>query len=394
MTEATSPALLSTRQLVSFWRISNTALADWRSSGYFPAVDIQDGHYFYDVDSIDTFHADPTRTLNFDGAFRLPTALELLALRHRSTHAFLLSEEVMRLLGCSRTSLWRRVHNGNLPVVTLSRNLHRFPVPTTLAYMAAQDETAMPLKVVAKAFGVESQNARRILRAGLLVRATVDSLPTRIFVTYASLHALLTEWVHGPITADQWLRGQLFGDGRVLTKNQVIDQRHIAHKTLAKMLKAGTLPCLVMPKQTLIQLPFAMTIGTGGREHNPDELRKLLCTTEEEYSRLRRSHQFCSRRRSFCERYTCAFEYLKANLVGVTLEEWRRIIDEDVPPVTAKELAASMTAMDEAGLEQAVTDGELCGLRLPLLTGSLSWRFPRHSAVTYRRSYERFMRGG
>lgn len=394
MTDPTSPVLVSGRRLVQLWRIGSMALADWRTNGTFPATDMQGGYYFYDQGDIDAFHGDPSRALNFTGDFPLPTTAELLAQLRPHLPSLLLADEVMRLFSCTKYALWRRVHHGNLPVIALSRQVHRFPVSTTMAYLAAQDDTAVHIKIAAKALGVDVQKARRWMREGLLERSFVDTRPTYFYVTFASLRALIASWIHGPITADQWLHGQLFGDGRVVTKHRVMDMRHIAYKTLTKMVRNDELSCLVtVSGQTLIQLPYAMTLGRDADEHDPEEVRRLLQVTEADYGLLKRSHRFCRKRRSFCERQACTRAYIEANLVGMTLEEWQAMVDDDIPSMTGEEFINSVPGMTEAGVEFAVNENGLRGLRLPILRMNLGWRFARHDAVAYRRRHERLMRG-
>ena len=330
--------ILTEPALAEFWRVHPNTPYYWRDAGILVADDKFGLTSCYLYPTIDAFHADPTRARNFSGP--VPTMEALMA---GEKPAMFHASEVAKLARISEEAVYRRVASGALAAIVLSPQAMRFPRPTVMAYLASlPDEDMTHPKDAAKVLGVGIAKVRSLVKDGLLAQVHNPNRPTYLFVSRQSVRGLLGTWLRGGMTVDAWWEQQVLG-GKLLTRQQVIEQRHIAYKTIVKMLARKELVCIITDKgQVLIPEHIALTLGQEGVMYSAEEIKLFFGLDDTGYANIIRVHQYCKRdggTRGFCGQQKCVRQYFERNRTSrdVTFDEWVSwITDNGILPVNAE----------------------------------------------------------
>jgi excisionase family DNA binding protein len=391
--------VITEAKLQELWRVAYTSMYAWRTSGLIQSDEREvlapgPPSHLYTLRSVQQWHERWGR--NFTDELPLPSVASLLAGRDDGTPALLTTHETANILGISRDTLQRAVHNGSLPAIIMpgGNQLFRYPAATVHSYLRKQQKQAVHIKTACRLLCLNERHVRALP----LERVNVIGANNWIYFTRKSieemLHSLLVN-----ITLDKWWG---LAGAPLFTVDEVARARRVHPKKIATWMEEDKPPYIKTPSGRYRRIPdwAVQKMFERRRPLSVEELMRIIPTPERRLAWLASHYMLCAdheypRSRRTCVSMVCLEAYITAHrtTTDFTATDWlTRCLKDGALPVSAEELVAETVGTDMSDIETGLATGALRGLYMPPLAHSQPVLIMRSDAIAWRRWRERQLR--
>lgn len=397
------PDMIAQSRLAEIWRVPPSIPTFWQATGaILPYNDPEDDEVYYSTESIDALHASMASNIA-DGS--IPTIRQLLDEDTEDQRSLLLMAEVAQWMGRSEPTVIRAMASGRLPVLYVRdgrpryHSMPRFPRSLLAAKFAGQQEllsSTVRTQTASQILCVNPNFVRALVKAGRLEQVHIEERPTYLYISRTSILALLRELLTSCITPERWWELRLTRNERMFTKEEVIEECRIAHKTLTPMVENGKIVCIRTPgsgerqkQRTLFPESVVKNLKIARSRVSPQLVALLFAVHEQQAANWLKScllncPDHTGPLRDRCPLPSCLAAYIERHAnKPLNGEEWFLKATRDRIKVVSKADVAKRARTTIYAVGEALANGYIAGIRLPTLTPKGQWVFLVTDAFTF-----------